>query len=342
MGVGPLGSSAVTRKVVVVLAAPDRGVLRLTVEVVRAVAILGAVMTLAGCPANWADDIGADNANGDNGSDGGNGGTGGDGGTGTGGNGGKGIGGDGGDANGGTGANGGNGGNGSPNADGTDGASGGGNSDSDSVAGSGHLVSGRITLPGVTSVVVRASFVVRLTAGEPEQATIRIDDNIIDLIDVTVTGGQLRLGLKQGSKVRNATLSAEITVRHLNRLTTSGASRVTLVSLPTDPALQLDASGASQITGSVRVDHLEASISGAAMLALSGKVGSLQLNAAGTSQLLGPDLAVADLDAELSDREQATPPSRSVTLSPRRQVARRCCATVARRASPASRVPGPH
>jgi hypothetical protein len=82
-----------------------------------------------------------------------------------------------------------------------------------------------------------SSFVVRLTIGEPEQATVRIDDNLTDLLDATVTDGALRLGFKPGSNVRNATLSAEVTVRGLDQLSTSGASQVALVSPPTGPAL---------------------------------------------------------------------------------------------------------
>ena len=61
----------------------------------------------------------------------------------------------------------------------------------------------------------------------------------------------------------------------------------------TGSALRLDANGAGQITGPVGVDHLEASESGASVLTLSGRAGSLHLSSAGTSQLLGADLAVA-------------------------------------------------
>lgn len=174
------------------------------------------------------------------------------------------------------------------------------------MTGSGRLVSRVIALPGVTSVVVGASFVVRLTIGEPEQATIRVDDNLIDRVDATVTDGQLRLGLKPASNIGNATLSVEVTVRDLDRLATSGASQVSLVSAPTGPALALDASGASQISGPVDVDRLDASALGASTLALSGRVGSLRLTAAGASQLLGAGLTVADLDAVLSGASHAT------------------------------------
>ncbi|PZS29814.1 MAG: hypothetical protein DLM61_12185 [Pseudonocardiales bacterium] len=272
----------------------------------RPVVILAAVGLLAGCLGTSATGVPGTGVNGFPGTNsrsgngyGGNGGDA-DGGSGTPGN--SGTGGNGGNGYGGWGGNG-YGGNGAPGAAWPPGGS---YSNSDSVVGSGHLTSRLITLSGVTSVLTGASFIVHLTVGEPEQATIRMDDNLADRVDATVTDGTLRLGLKPGSNVRNATLSAEITVNHLDRLVATGASKVTLGSPVTGPALQLAVSGASQITAPVGVDHLEASESGASVLALSGRVGSLHLSSAGTNQLLGPELLIANLDAVLAGASRAT------------------------------------
>ena len=313
---------------------PDRGALRVAAQVVRAVAILAAVALLAGClgasgepgtpgkpgtpggpgnPGNpgtgdtagngYGGDGGDANGGSDTGGTGGNGGTGGQGGNGYGGYGGNGYGGRGGDARGGNGASGADG------ANGVDGAPGGGYSEEGtegSVAGSGRLTSRMIGLSGVTSVVVGAGFVVHLRMGGPEQATITMDDNLTDRIQATVTGDQLRLGLTPGAGVRNATLSAEVTVGQLDRLTTSGVSRVMLVSALTSPTLQLVVAGASAVTGPVTVDQVQAALSGAARLALSGQVKDLRVSAAGTSQLPLADLAVGHLDVVLSGASHAT------------------------------------
>lgn len=176
----------------------------------------------------------------------------------------------------------------------------------DGVAGSGRLTSRTIGLSEVTSVVTGAAFVVHLKTGGPAQATVTMDDNLTDRIEATVTGHELRLGIKPGMSVRNATLRAEVTVGQLDQLAANGASKVTLGSPVTGSALRLDANGASQITGPVAIDHLEASESGASVLVLSGRAGSLHLSSAGTSQLQGADLTVANLDAVLSGACQAT------------------------------------
>jgi putative autotransporter adhesin-like protein len=179
-------------------------------------------------------------------------------------------------------------------------------SGSDAVEGSGKLTSRTVDLPGVTSVVAGADFVVNLKIGSPAQATVTMDDNVAERIEASVTGHELRLGIKPGMSVRNATLRAEVTMSQLDRLAANGASHVTLASPVTGAALQLSVAGASQVTGPVAVTHLETFESGACVLTLSGRVSSLHLGSAGTSQLLGADLAVADLDAVLSGASQAT------------------------------------
>lgn len=274
----------------------------------RTVAIMAAVALFTGCMGTSPGDPGITGGTSVTGSEvrGGNGGSGGNGG-----NGGNGYGDWGG--KGGNGGDGGDGGDGAPGADGrpgVDGAPGGSYSysysGSDAVTGSGKLITHSIDLPGVTSVVTGANFVVHLKTGGPAQAKVTMDDNLVDRVEATVNGKELRLGLKPDGNVRQATLRAEVTVNHLDRLATDGASHATLDSPVTEPALQLVAEGASQITGPVAVDRLVASESGASVMTLSGRAGSLHLNSVGTSKLLAEDLAVADVDAVLSGVSQAT------------------------------------
>jgi hypothetical protein len=277
------------------------GALRGACRVLRVVAVLAAVVLLAGCLGISTSGTGGGTTSGGHGyggqggsadgGQGGAGGKGGDGGDGHGGWGGNGYGGNGGSADG---------------ADGVEGAPGGSYSGTGSVVGSGRLTSRLIGLSGVTSVVVGAGFVVHLGSGGPAQATITMDDNLTDRIQATVAGGQLRLGLLPGMNVRNATLTAQVTVDHLDRLDTSGVSRVVVVSAPAGPALELVATGTSQVTGPTRVDRVTATASGAATLALSGQARDLHLSGAGTSRLLLADLAVRNLDVVLSGTSHAT------------------------------------
>jgi hypothetical protein len=174
------------------------------------------------------------------------------------------------------------------------------------VTGSGKLTTRTIDLSGVTSVVAGADFTVHVKTVGPAQAKVTMDDNLVDRVEAAVSGHEFLLGIKPGNNVRNATLRAEVTVSNLDQLTANGASHATLDSTVTGPALKLAVEGASQITGPVGVQRLDASESGASVLTLSGSAGSMHLESVGTSQLHGADLAVRDLDAVLSGVSQAT------------------------------------
>jgi hypothetical protein len=276
---------------------PDSSATWVTVQVARAAVMLAIAAMLTGCqgtPDGSSPGSAGTGASGTsrvgNGGDGGIGGAGGDG---YGGWGGNGYGGNGGNANGGAGA------------DETPGAFAGDSADPAALVGSGHLTSQTIDLSGVTSVVAAANFVVRLRMGGPAQAVVRMDDNLVDRVDAAVTGGVLRLGIKPGTSVRNATLSADVTVDQLDRVATSGASRVALTHMVRNTTLQLVVSGASSVAGPVQVGQLQADVSGAGHLGVSGEVHDLHLQAAGTSQLGLVDLTVRDLDAVLSGASHA-------------------------------------
>lgn len=275
------------------LTARSGGTKRSIVAILRVITIVAALELLAGCPGPWA--IGNGTGSSADGSEAlvaANGASSGSGDS-IGSNGAAGNGADGTPGTDGNGADGTPGTNGAPGADGkagTDGSSSTGNTSSGNatsgvVTGSAHPASRLIPLTGVTSIVVGANFVVHVTEGVPEQATVRMDDNLVDLVDATVTGNQLRLGLKPGANVSNATLSAEVTVAHLD---------------------SLDARGASQVTGSIETDHLTATGSGAATVTLSGHAQDLQLSGSGASHWFLSDLAVTGLDAVLSGASNAT------------------------------------
>ncbi len=288
-----------------------RGTGRSTVRLGRAVVMLAAVGSLAGCLGTSAGGVPGTGGTGSPGtsSSGGNGygGNGGDAnGGGTGGNGGNGYGGWGGNGYGGNGGNGADGHDGADGADGMGGAGGRSSSDPAAVVGSGRLTTRTMDLSGVTSVVAEANFVVHLRMGRPAQATVTMDDNVTDRVEATVTGGQLRLGIKPGMSVRNATLSADVTVGQLDRLATAGASRVMLDPALASPALQLDIAGTSAITGPVTVGRVQATVSGAGTLALTGNVQELRFSAAGASRLPLEELTVRYLDATLSGASHAT------------------------------------
>jgi hypothetical protein len=170
----------------------------------------------------------------------------------------------------------------------------------DAVIGSGRPTTRDVGITGANALVVEAGFAVHVTIGEPERATLRIDDNLVDLVQTRLDGHRLYLGLQPGVSIRASSLSADVTVKQLNEVTASDASVVRFGSELTGDELVLTALSMSEISGPIRVDRVQAGVSGAGRLGLSGRARRLAVAASGASELTLAGLAVAELDARLS------------------------------------------
>ncbi|MGH3569799.1 MAG: GIN domain-containing protein [Pseudonocardia sp.] len=170
----------------------------------------------------------------------------------------------------------------------------------DVVVGSGVPTCRELGLGGVRALVVESGFTVRVAIGEPEKATVEVDDNIADLVEIRLTGSVFHLGLRPGAQVQEATLSADVTLSALDHVTVGGESRMTFVPELAGQALVLTVLGMSEIGGTIQIEQVRAGASGASRLALTGEVRRLVVAASGASELELSRLVVADLDITLS------------------------------------------
>lgn len=168
------------------------------------------------------------------------------------------------------------------------------------VVGSGVPTTRELATGAASALIVDSGFAVRLRIGEPASATVRIDDNIAELLEVRCGGSLLHLGLRRGALVRGTCLTAEVTLRTLEQATVSEGSRLRFVDVLTGRDLLLTATVMSEISGDVRFGQVRAGVSGASVLALAGKVGRLVVAASGASELRLADLAAESVEATLS------------------------------------------
>jgi hypothetical protein len=79
-------------------------------------------------------------------------------------------------------------------------------------------VTKRIDVSSFSRLEVSDSFSLNVSAGEAPDVTVRIDDILVGLLDVRVSDGTLRIGVKSGTDVVDATLEADVTVSSLDEL----------------------------------------------------------------------------------------------------------------------------
>ncbi len=152
-------------------------------------------------------------------------------------------------------------------------------------AGSGRLETVEPDVPEYSRLVAESSFRVTVRAGDGYDLVVRADDNVIDDVSASVSGGALTLGL--AGRYRDVTLEAEVEVPAdgLTAIGASGASQVVVPDRLLTDAFDVDASGASEVTLQLETDELTASASGASTVEVTGTGGRLEAAASGSSTL---------------------------------------------------------
>lgn len=152
--------------------------------------------------------------------------------------------------------------------------------------GSGNLVTREMDYSGFSELDLSHAFKVYLSQSDSFHVTITVDDNVWDMVQVSMSGNMLRMGLEGTSiSVQGVTLEAEIHMPTLERA---------------------DLSGASQLIGDMDTGNVRFDVSGASKLQLEGSAGDLTLAASGASNVDLSSFVVADADVEASGASDVT------------------------------------
>ncbi len=178
--------------------------------------------------------------------------------------------------------------------------------DEEAVRGSGNVVTEDMEFADFTAVDAQNAFAVEISQSETFGVTIRVDDNILDLLDVSKAGDTLRIRLKPPVSLRNATLEAEITMPDLQGLKLSGASRASVSGFRSSGQIDIDLSGASTLDGDLEAGEIDMHVSGASRVVLEGSATGLTIEASGASSLDLADFVVSTAEVDLSGASDAT------------------------------------
>ncbi|MFC2053900.1 head GIN domain-containing protein [Chloroflexota bacterium] len=168
------------------------------------------------------------------------------------------------------------------------------------LTGSGTVVTREEPITGFDKVDISDSFNVEIHQSEEYKVVIRVDNNLVEYLQVEKQGSTLKIGLKPGiSMVSNATLEAEITMPELAGLDLSGASDATISGFKSTNNLTVDLSGSSSLGGDIESGDASFDLSGSSDANLSGSGGNLTLDASGSSDVDLSEFPVADANLEV-------------------------------------------
>jgi hypothetical protein len=176
------------------------------------------------------------------------------------------------------------------------------------ITGSGAIVNQEETITGFDRVEASHGFQVDLRQGDAFGVTIRVDDNVVEHLEVTKKGDTLRIGLKRNRSytLNNTTLEAEVTMPELTGLKLSGGSHATISGFTSAADFDADLSGGSHLRGDIEAGDAHFDLSGGSHLTLSGSAQDLKLDASGGGQIDLSAFSVVDANVELSGGARAT------------------------------------
>jgi hypothetical protein len=163
---------------------------------------------------------------------------------------------------------------------------------------------GKVYAPGpFDSVVVDGAGQVRLVQGDRDEVFVPGDERAQEEVDVRLVGSRMKIDLPGGWKFWSNGNGAqvEVRVRHLNRLTMSGANDVVAPGPISGEQLTISMAG----SGLARFDQLQVGrlnfeISGAGEGQLNGKVDQLRLAVSGKGRISAEQLRAGSADVSIS------------------------------------------
>jgi hypothetical protein len=170
-------------------------------------------------------------------------------------------------------------------------------------AGSGTEATEDRTVDGFTEISVSGIYTVEAVVGPEVSVSVVADDNILPLIQTTVSNGRLSIET-EGSIRPKVQPVVRVTVPSLEFVDLSGATSLIATGL-TGEKFRLDTSGASKATLAGAVESLEIDVSGAAKITAADlNAKNAEIDVSGAAKV---DVTVSDkLDVEVSGAGKVT------------------------------------
>jgi hypothetical protein len=172
------------------------------------------------------------------------------------------------------------------------------------ISGSKEVVTQEEAISGFDKVEVSDAFKAEISQGETYSVVVRVDDNLVEYLDVDKQGSTLRIDLKTDRPIRDATLEAEVTLPELTGLDLSGASWGTITGFKSTNSLDANLSGASHLRGDIEAGDTRFSVSGASHVTLGGSAADATVEVSGASSVDLGDFPVVNAIVKTKDASE--------------------------------------
>lgn len=165
-----------------------------------------------------------------------------------------------------------------------------------------NVISQEYTFSGYENIETESAFTVYVEFSDTEESiVVESNENLFEYIEVSKGSDNLKIGFRENISIKgSATLKAYITTKNIKGYSASGASRLIVEDeIITDNATVF-LSGASQFVGEMYAENLNADLSGASFMTLTGETLSFEVTASGASDIGSFDFSTEYLSVNLS------------------------------------------
>ena len=173
---------------------------------------------------------------------------------------------------------------------------------------SGNVVTQEESITDFDKVGISHSFGVNISQGESFSVVMRVDDNLVEHLQVVKQGSTLKIGLNPNRNytIRNATMEAEVTMPELTGLDLSGASHANITGFKFTKDLSVDLSGSSSLQGDIDAEDISIDLSSSSEMTLTGVGGDATIDISSSSELDLSEFPVVNARVKASSASTVT------------------------------------
>lgn len=173
------------------------------------------------------------------------------------------------------------------------------------VRGSGNVIEQSFDATDFSKLYIAANFAGTVQYGDAYNVTVRIDDNLMNDVRISVDDGVLNVLMARKNYQQVTERHVTITMPALEQISLHGVSHVAVEEFPRTATFVANIAGVSELSGVVLADDLEINVSGTGKAALSGSGETLTLTANSLSSADLSQLPVVTASVTLANASRA-------------------------------------
>ncbi|HWR11109.1 MAG TPA: head GIN domain-containing protein [Rectinemataceae bacterium] len=161
--------------------------------------------------------------------------------------------------------------------------------------GNGKVVTTALPVSGYSVVKNMTSGQVRLRMGPSRSASVRIDENLVEYLDIHTDNDALIIALRPGKSLyRYTEFTVDVTLPSLNEIGVYGSGNISVLNRFSGRSIVMTDQGSGVISGDFEYDHITASILGSGNIKLSGSSDRLDIKIYGSGSVQAPGFTAGE------------------------------------------------